>query len=103
MVRDRVPYANKRPRIIDLSLQDSLTSRSVLLCVLVDVNRLFYVVNEFVRDDAVELLLFGRHGPNEPMCRFVRGFYTGFLKRYLGKKEKQIVPDFAQHILSRIS
>jgi predicted hydrocarbon binding protein len=30
----------------------------------------------------------GKHKSNEPMCHFVRGFYTGFLEAYLHKKEK---------------
>jgi predicted hydrocarbon binding protein len=30
----------------------------------------------------------GKHGRNEPMCHFVRGFYTGFLEAYLHKKAK---------------
>jgi len=29
-----------------------------------------------------------KHGPNEPMCHFIRGNYTGFLESYLGKKAK---------------
>ena len=30
----------------------------------------------------------GKYGRNEPMCHFVRGFYTGFLETYLQKKSK---------------
>jgi len=28
----------------------------------------------------------GKHGPNEPMCHSIRGFYAGFLEGYLDKK-----------------
>jgi predicted hydrocarbon binding protein len=28
----------------------------------------------------------GKHGPNEPMCHCIRGFYVGFLEGYLNKK-----------------
>lgn len=28
----------------------------------------------------------GKHGPNEPMCHFIRGNYVGFLASYLNKK-----------------
>ncbi len=31
----------------------------------------------------------GKHGPNEPMCHTIRGFYAGFLEAYLHKKVKQ--------------
>jgi predicted hydrocarbon binding protein len=30
----------------------------------------------------------GKHGPNEPMCHFIRGNYVGFLASYLNKKAK---------------
>lgn len=30
----------------------------------------------------------GKHGSNEPICHFVRGFYTGFLEAYLHRKVK---------------
>jgi predicted hydrocarbon binding protein len=30
----------------------------------------------------------GKHEKNEPMCHFVRGFYTGFLEEYQHKKSK---------------
>jgi predicted hydrocarbon binding protein len=30
----------------------------------------------------------GKHGPNEPMCHYVRGFYAGFLEAYLHRKVK---------------
>ena len=30
----------------------------------------------------------GKHGPNEPMCHFIRGIYEGFLEAHLRKKVK---------------
>jgi predicted hydrocarbon binding protein len=31
----------------------------------------------------------GRHGTNEPMCHYIRGFYAGFLEGYLKKKVRR--------------
>ena len=30
----------------------------------------------------------GKHGLNEPMCHTIRGFYSGFLEGYIGKRSK---------------
>jgi hypothetical protein len=30
----------------------------------------------------------GKHGPNEPMCHMIRGFYAGFLEGYVRKRVK---------------